>query len=129
VRKRGFQIRDINLSGGDAPPSSPTEAHNTYVGWRNGRTSGGEHFWGWPEIGVSRVQAQQTAARTISGVGDEAFTYTSTGMSEAMDVSYIVLRAKNTVLEISYMYERGTASPDQAREAARWVAGAVARNS
>jgi hypothetical protein len=99
------------------------------VGRRNARTSGGEHFWGWPEIGVNRVRAQQSAARTISGVGDEAFTYSSTGMSEAMDVSSIVLRAKSTVLEISYMYERGTASPDQAREAARWVARAVARNS
>ncbi|WP_395104441.1 serine/threonine-protein kinase [Actinomadura sp. SCN-SB] len=127
--RRGFQIEDINLTVGDPSPSSPAEAHNTYVSRRNARKSGGSHVWGWPEIGVGPVRARQTPARAISGVGDEAFIYSSTGSSEAMDATYVVLRARNTVLEVSYMYERGTASPAATQQAARWVAQAVARRT
>ncbi|XRQ05544.1 serine/threonine-protein kinase [Actinomadura welshii] len=126
--KRGFLIRDLGRAAGDPPPQSPAEAHNKYVSTKNAATPG-IHFWGWPEIKVDHVKARESGARGIDGVGDEAFTYTSTGLSKAMDISGVVLRAGNTVLEIEHMYERGTASPGEAHQAARWIARAVAERS
>ncbi|CNG37334.1 Probable serine/threonine protein kinase [Mycobacterium tuberculosis] len=127
ARKRGFAISDLSRTSGDAPPRSPVEAHNKYVSTKNATTPG-IHYWGWPEIDVDHVKARQSGARTIAGIGDEAFTYTSTGLSKSMDVSAVVLRVGNTVLRIELMYERGTASPGEAREAARWVARAAAKS-
>jgi hypothetical protein len=125
--KRGFSISDLGRSTGDAPPRSSVEAHNQYVSTKNATTPG-IHYWGWTEIDVNHVKARKTGARTIAGIGDEAFAYTSTGLSKSMDISAVVLRVKNTVLRIELMYERGTASPGEAREAARWIARAAARS-
>ncbi|MFG2249279.1 serine/threonine-protein kinase [Spirillospora sp. NPDC048823] len=125
--KRGFLISDLGRTTGRPPPQSPAEAHNTYVSTKNAATPG-IHYWGWPEINVDHVKARETRARKIAGIGDEAFTYTSTGLSKPMDISAVVLRVKSTVLRIEHFYERGTASPGEAREAARWVARAAARS-
>jgi len=122
--KRGFSISDLGRSSGGAPPRSSVEAHNRYVSTKNTSTPG-IHYWGWPEIDVNHVKARQTGAQTISGIGDEAFAYTSTGLSKPMDVSAVVFRVDDTVLRVEHMYERGTASPAEAREAARWIARAA----
>jgi hypothetical protein len=127
VSKRGVAISDLGRTTVDAPPRSPVEAHNKYVSTKNAATPG-IHYWGWTEIDVPHVKARESAARTADGIGDEAFTYTSTGLSKSMDISGVVLRVKNTVLRIEFMYERGTASPGEAREAARWVARAAAKS-
>ncbi|WP_165959237.1 serine/threonine-protein kinase [Actinomadura sp. KC345] len=126
--KRGFLIRDVSHNTSAPPPQSPAEAHNEFVSAKNAST-GGIHHWGWPEIKVDHVKARQTGARTIAGIGDEAFTYTSTGLSKNMDKSGVVFRVKKTVLEIEHSYVRGTASANEAHEAARWVARAVAKRS
>ncbi|TDC78667.1 serine/threonine-protein kinase [Actinomadura sp. 7K507] len=126
--KHGFMISDLHRSTGAPPPQSPAEAHNKYVSTKNAATAG-VHYWGWPEIDVDHVKARETGARTVAGIGDEAFTYTSAGLSKSMDISGVVFRVNNTVLEIEHMYERGTASPGEAREAARWIARAVAARS
>ncbi|MEU8797271.1 serine/threonine-protein kinase [Spirillospora sp. NPDC048819] len=126
--KRGFMISDLGRTAGRPPPQSPAEAHNKYVSTKNAATPG-IHYWGWPEINVDHVKARETRARTIAGIGDEAFAYTSTGLSKTMDISAVVLRVKNTVLRIEHMYVRGTASPGEAREAARWIARAAAAKS
>ncbi|WP_207924219.1 serine/threonine-protein kinase [Actinomadura bangladeshensis] len=123
--KRGVAISDLGRTTVDGPPRSAVEAHNKYVSTKNAATPG-IHYWGWTEIDVDHVKARKTGARTIDGIGDEAFTYTSTGLSKSMDISGVVLRVKNTVLRVELMYERGTASPGEAREAARWVARAAA---
>ncbi|NEA25588.1 hypothetical protein [Actinomadura bangladeshensis] len=124
--KRGLAITDLGRTTVDGPPNSPVEAHNKYVSTKNAATPG-IHYWGWTEIDVNHVKARQTGARTIDGIGDEAFTYTSTGLSKSMDISGVVLRVKNTVLRVELMYERGTASAGEAHEAARWAARAAAK--
>ncbi|WP_207933617.1 serine/threonine-protein kinase [Actinomadura sp. GC306] len=123
--QRGVVITDLGRSTGGPPPQSPAEAHNRFVSTKNS-TRPGIHFWGWPEIDVDRVQARETGAKNLGGVGDEAFSYTSTGLSKPMDVSVVVLRVKSSVLRIEHMYRRGTASPGEAHEAARRVARAAA---
>ena len=126
--RRGFTINDVSRTGTAPPPQSAAEAHNRYVSTKNA-ADGGILYWGWPEIEVDHVKARQTGARTIAGIGDEAFTYTSTGLSKSMDQSGVVLRVKKTVLKIEHSYVRGTASAGEAQEAARWVARAAAKRS
>ncbi|TDE19231.1 serine/threonine protein kinase [Actinomadura sp. 6K520] len=123
--KRGVAITDLGRATGAPPPRSPAEAHNRFVSTKNAARPG-VHYWGWPEIDVDHVRARKTGAQTLTGVGDEAFSYTSTGLSKTMDISGVVLRVKNSVLRIEHMYERGTASPGEAHEAARRIARAAA---
>ncbi|TDB92056.1 serine/threonine-protein kinase [Actinomadura sp. 7K534] len=123
--KRGVVITDLGRSAGDPPSRSPAEAHNKFVSTKNA-SRGGVHYWGWPEIDVNHVKARGSGASNLSGVGDEAFSYTSTGLSKPMDISGVVLRVKNSVLRVEHMYERGTASPGEVRQAARQIARAAA---
>lgn len=126
VSKRGFEITDLNRRTSDPPPASPAEAHNKFVGTRNATTPG-THVWGWPTIDVDHVKARKSGALPVSGIGDEAFAYTSTGLTKPMDISGVVFRVENTLIEVEHVYERGTASPGDARDAARLIARAVAR--
>ncbi|MFF5260821.1 serine/threonine-protein kinase [Actinomadura viridis] len=128
--RRGLAITDIGRGSSALPPESAAEAHNKFVAWKNARSEGSDRvYWGWTEIGVDTVRARQGAARTAPGIGDEAFAYETTGITKPMDKSYVVLRVKKTVLEVQYAYERGTASPDGASRAARWVAESLAGRS
>ncbi|MFI0351418.1 serine/threonine-protein kinase [Actinomadura sp. 9N407] len=125
--KHGLMITDIGRRAGSPPPESPTEAHNEFVSVRNSRAQGSKlTVWGWTEIGVRHVKATGTPARTAPGIGDEAFSYTTTGTSMAMDKTQVVLRAKNFVLEVEYVYARGAESPEKAFQASRWIAQSIA---
>ncbi|HEY8481401.1 MAG TPA: hypothetical protein VIL71_16385, partial [Spirillospora sp.] len=122
--KRALVIGDVGRSGGGTPPQSPAEAHTEFVSTKN-TTKPGTHYWGWPDIQVRHVKARKSGARAIDGIGDEAFAYTSTGLTEPMEISAVVLRVKSTVLRVEHYYERGKASPEEAHKVARWVARAA----
>ncbi|MFB4313099.1 serine/threonine-protein kinase [Actinomadura sp. 21ATH] len=121
--KHGLSVADESRIGSGAAPDSDAAAHNRYVSKRNAesRASGGI-YWGWTEIGVRHVRASRTAARAVPGIGDEAFAYTVTGLTEPMDKAYVVFRSGKVVLEVMYAYERGASSPEKASQAARWAA-------
>jgi hypothetical protein len=126
ISKRGVTIEDSDGSATTPWPASETEAHNKFVSVRNGKSSGSElTVWGWPEIGVKYVRGHTSAARDIDGVGDEAFSYTTTGTSQAMDKAFVVFRENRAVVQVEYVYARGSATPDQAVQAARWAAQAL----
>jgi serine/threonine protein kinase len=122
-KKRGVSLTNITARSGGPPSETSAEAHNEFVSFRNARSRASDSvYWGWPEIGVKHVRGTRTAARTVSGVGEEAFAYTTTGMTQPMDKSYVVVRVKHVVIEVEHIYERGTATPDDAVQAARWIA-------
>ncbi|MEW2355900.1 serine/threonine-protein kinase [Spirillospora sp. NPDC029432] len=121
--KHGLSVDDESSIGSAEPPDSESAAHNRFVSMRNARTRASDDvYWGWTEIGVRHVRASQSAARTVTGIGDEAFAYTATGMTEPMDKAYVVFRAGKVVLSVMYAYERGASSPEKASQAARWMA-------
>src|SRR5690606_7800984 len=126
VPNGGFEPTDPHPRTNGPPPASPAEAHNRFVGTRNATTPG-THVWGWPTIDVDHVKARKSGALPVSGIGDEAFAYTSTGLTKPMDISGVVFRVENTLIEVEHVYERGTASPGDARDAAGLTARAVAR--
>ncbi|XVQ12487.1 serine/threonine-protein kinase [Spirillospora sp. CA-255316] len=122
-KKRGVSLTNVTLGTGGPPPETSAEAHNKFVSWRNSKSSASDGvYWGWPEIGVRHVRGSRTPARTVSGIGDEAFAYTTTGLTEPMDNANVVVRVKHVVVEVEHIYERGTATPDDAAQAARWIA-------
>ncbi|MFC5744040.1 serine/threonine-protein kinase [Actinomadura rugatobispora] len=127
AKKRGVSLTNLTLGTGGPPPETSVEAHNKFVSWRNARSKASDSvYWGWPEIDVKHVRGSQSAARTVSGIGDEAFAYTTTGLTQPMDKAFVVVRVKHVVIEVEHIYERGTATTDDAAQAARWVAQSLA---
>ncbi|GLW62023.1 hypothetical protein Arub01_02670 [Actinomadura rubrobrunea] len=126
IQDRGISIGDVIRLAGDPGPSSEEEAHTRFVSQRNQNAKGSDLVvWGWDEIGARRVRARKSPASTLRGVGDEAFTYTYTGTSAAMDKVFVVFRQGRAVVEVQVSHRRGTGGLDDAVQAARWAAASL----
>jgi hypothetical protein len=86
--------------------------------------------WGWEEIGVRSTGARRSAARPVSGVGEDAYT-TETFRGRAMERADVVLRDSNLYLRIWFVAAGGTADAARIRQdalrAARWISAALRR--
>ncbi|GLZ10133.1 hypothetical protein Acsp04_03680 [Actinomadura sp. NBRC 104425] len=126
IKNRGLVVEDANRLSDEPWPSSASEAHTKFVGYRNQRAKGSDLIiWGWDEIGVRTVRAQRSAAAALGRVGDEAFSYTYRGTSAPMDKAFVVFRKGKAVVEVEFTYRRGTGGLDDAVRAARWVAASL----
>ncbi|MGK5551809.1 protein kinase domain-containing protein [Actinomadura kijaniata] len=123
VRGRGLSITHRERATPDELPMSEVEAHTSFLEARRARAKPGDSVWHWSEMGVPPVvRATSTAARTVPGVGEEAFAYEANGGNRPFDKSVVTFRSGIYVLEVELAYARGTATPGDALRAARWAA-------
>ncbi|MDN3358070.1 serine/threonine-protein kinase [Actinomadura sp. DC4] len=111
--------------------TTPAAAKGAYERQRAAdRKASGDVAWGWDEIGVRRTGARRSAARAVSGVGEDAYT-TETFHGSTLERADVRFRDSNLYLRVWFVAAGGATDAARIRQdtlkAAHWVAATLRR--